>query len=106
MLCQPRREAGILIGDTERALGQGAGQRVLAKVRLSIPQAVTEALDTSDAQRQAFSAIRPLTGQRAPALAPYRALLRITSKRRELHLVWQVVGAGGNPQLGIGRAKK
>jgi len=36
-------------------LGQGAGQRVLTKVCLSIPQAVTTALQTSDAQRQAFS---------------------------------------------------
>ncbi|WP_045476167.1 urease accessory protein UreF [Serpentinimonas barnesii] len=36
-------------------LGQGAGQRVLAQVCLSIPQAVTEALQTHDAQRQAFS---------------------------------------------------
>lgn len=36
-------------------LGQGAGQRVLARVCLSIPQAVTEALQTSDAQRQSFS---------------------------------------------------
>jgi len=36
-------------------LGQGAGQRVLARVCLSIPQAVTEALQTPDAQRQAFS---------------------------------------------------
>lgn len=46
-----------------------------------------------DDQRRAFTAIRPLTNRRAPALTPYRVLLRVTNQRRELHLVWQVSGA-------------
>ncbi|SFF27036.1 urease accessory protein UreF [Paracidovorax wautersii] len=36
-------------------LGQSAGQRILSRLAAAIPQAVAEALQTGDAERQAFS---------------------------------------------------